>query len=57
MNIFYCYSRKLKDFLIKNGITYLYKEVRKDNGKVYWTFEKTEFLNSLLEKWKNNNLR
>lgn len=57
MNIFYCYSRKLKDFLIKNGLTYISKEVRKDNGKVYWTFEKTEFLNSLLEKWKNNNLR
>lgn len=52
MNIFYCYSRKLKDFLVKNGLTYMNKEVRKDNDKVYWTFKKTESLNSLLKKWK-----
>ena len=51
MNIFYCYSRKLKDFLVRNKIKYLTKEIRKDNGKVYWTFEKTDSLKCLLEKW------
>ena len=51
---FYCYSYPLKEFFIKNGLSYINVAVNQSTSKRYWLFEGTEKLNSLLTQWRAN---
>lgn len=51
---FYCYSYPLKEFFIKNGLSYITVAVNQSTSKRYWLFEGTEKLNSLLTQWRAN---
>ena len=50
---FYCYSRPLKIFLIKNGLKYILYARHPATMKRYWVFESSEQLNMLLTEWRN----
>lgn len=49
---FYCYSKPLKDFLVKNDEIYIIKAVHERTKKKYWLFEGTNTLNKLLTEWR-----
>lgn len=49
--IFYCYSRKLMYWLGLHDINFIEKQYNTDNGRPYWTFNKTPELNELLSAW------
>lgn len=51
---FYCYSYPLKDFFIKNGLSYITAATNQTTNKRYWLFEGTEQLNMLLQIWRLN---
>lgn len=50
-DIFYCYSKRLNQFLFIFGIKCLDKEINPSNNSEYCTYEKTEALNFLLKEW------
>lgn len=51
---FYCYSGKLKSFLIyKNNIRYLHKGHNDKTNKDFWVFYRDEQLNNALTEWSN----
>lgn len=49
---FYCYSKPLKDFFLKKGLSYITKSFHEKTHKKYWLFEGTEQLNTLLTEWR-----
>ena len=54
MKYYYCYSYPQKEYLKKNGISYISAAINQTTNKRYWLFEGTEKLNLLLQKWRNN---
>ena len=51
---FYCYSRPLKEFLVKNGINFIMHSIHDKTNKKFWVFASGECLNMLLEQWRLN---
>lgn len=49
---FYCYSRPLKMFFIKNGLHYILYARHPATMKRYWVFESSEKLSLLLGEWR-----
>lgn len=49
-----CWSPKQKDFLVSNGIDYIYSYRNNSNGKIAWVFVECEKLSVLLREWSNN---
>nr|DAJ60517.1 MAG TPA: hypothetical protein [Caudoviricetes sp.] len=49
---FYCYSKPLKDYFLKNGLRYVLKATHDKTHKQYWIFESCEDINKLLSKWR-----
>jgi len=54
-NIFYCYSKPLKDFLIENKFRYFSSALHNETKKKFWMFNKTEELNKYLTIWVSVN--
>lgn len=48
---FYCYSRRLKDFLGIFGIKYLSIGIHPKTQKKYYLFEKNSQIDFLIEEW------
>lgn len=51
---FYCYSRPLKEFLVKNGEHFVMHSIHDKTGKKFWVFASNERLNKLLDMWRLN---
>jgi len=45
MNKFKCKSVKLKNYLVKNGLKYIWVDVDIIDNMTYWVFEKNEKFN------------
>lgn len=50
--MFYCYSIKLRNFLMKSGLRYVSKDVHKKTNKTFWCFIGDEKLNNLIEEFR-----
>lgn len=50
-DLFYCYSKRLTRFLQAFDMHYLSVGENKNAGTRYWTFEKSDRLDSLLALW------
>lgn len=48
-NIFYCYSKRLKLFIQSFGIGYMDSNINKNTNTKYWTFEKSEKLDKIID--------
>ena len=56
-DLFYCYSGKLKRFLLKEKkIQYLHKGFNERTQKYFWVFTRNEELNNALTEWSRNKL-
>ena len=51
---FYCYSVRLKKFLMDNGLRYDVVAVNKNSGRTFWTFKRDDKLDSLLIQWNKS---
>lgn len=52
--IYCCYSKPLRDFLIDNGYQPEFKAKNCDNNKTMWIFIKSQEFNRLLKQWTLN---
>lgn len=50
-NSFYCYSNRLKAFLISMKFRYVSHGINSNTNKEYWTFDKSENLDSAIEMY------
>lgn len=50
--MYFCYSPKLKAFLVANGEEYILKGFNDKYGKNFWTFARTKRNTELLTQWK-----
>lgn len=54
-DLFYCYSPKLKNFLVhKKQLKYLHKGFHDEKEKWFWVFTRNEQLNKCLSEWSLN---
>ena len=54
-SLFYCYSGKLKSFLMyKKYFRYLHKGHNDKTNRDFWVFSRTEELNNALTEWSLN---
>lgn len=49
-----CWSPKQKEFIVDNGIDYIYSYRNNSNGKIAWVFVECDALSVLLKKWTEN---
>ena len=49
-----CGSPPLKDFLIQNGMEYVYSYRSNKSGRIVWVFVECERLRQLLDIWATN---
>lgn len=52
-NFFYCYNPKLRRFIHENGIKWIDKGINKNSGYMRWIFERSEELDRLIIRYKN----
>ena len=52
-NIFYCYSTRLKDFLSSMKFRYSSIGMNGNTNKKYWTYEKSDTLDSAIQTYNN----
>ncbi|MDE8562752.1 hypothetical protein PNH38_02505 [Anoxybacillus rupiensis] len=53
-NYFFCYDKRLRDFLrYEKNIDYITEGRHLKTGMIFTLFERTEFLNQALQEWKN----
>jgi len=52
--LFFCYSGKLKRFIVKKGIQYISKGFNFKTKKDYWVFIRSNNFIFALEEWNNN---
>lgn len=50
---YYCYSKKLYHFLSFLGFRYTSSSINSNSGVRYWVYEKSEKLDSAIEKYNN----
>ena len=50
-NYFYCYSKRMSLFLRSMKEEYLTTDKNKNTNVKYWTFQKSERLDKLIELW------
>lgn len=50
-NCFYCYSKRMSLFLRSMKESYLSVGINKKTNAKYWTFQKSERLDRLIELW------
>jgi hypothetical protein len=54
-NYFFCYDKRLRDFLkYEKGIDYITEGRHLKTGMIFTLFERTEFLNQAIQEWKNH---
>ena len=51
VELFYCYSLNLRNFLYKHGVKYKLAALNPNNQKMFWVYVKDEILDNLLTKW------
>lgn len=51
MNLFYCYSYKMKKFFESKGFPYVEKGSNKNNNKPYWCYLRGEILETLISEY------
>lgn len=49
MNIFYCYSYKLSLFIRSFGLRYISTDINVNTNQRYYTFEKSERLDKIIQ--------
>lgn len=54
VKLYSCYSPKQKDYLVKNGVEYIYSCRNNKTGKIKWIFVECDRLSALLTLWTNN---
>lgn len=54
IKVYSCYSPKQKDFLIENGVEYIYSCRNNNTGRIKWVFVVCERLSGLLKIWTMN---
>lgn len=54
VNLYYCYSLPLRDYLRENGLRYKLAALNPNSKNLFWIYVKDEKLNTLLEKWTAN---
>ena len=50
-NIFYCYSKRMRYFLMAMNEKYISFGTNKNTNTHFWTFEKSERLDELIALW------
>ena len=53
VELYYCYSLPLRNYLRDNGIEYKLCALNPNSLKRFWVYIKTKELNILLDKWSN----
>lgn len=54
IKLYSCYSPKQKDYLLANGVEYIYSCRNNKTGKIKWIFVECERLSALLTLWTKN---
>ena len=52
-NCYYCYSTRLYHFLVSMKFRYMSVGINKNTNKKYWTFDKSEKLDSAIELYNS----
>lgn len=52
MNLFYCYSNRMKDFFTERGFSYVKTEIHYKTGKRFWCYLRGDLLEELLAEYK-----
>jgi len=52
-NLFYCYSKPLKNMLIESGCNCIADSIHSRTKKTFWIFNGTEKLNDILTIWRS----
>lgn len=52
--LFYCYSGKLKKFLMSKGIRFLHKGINDSTNKWFFVYSRTDDLYKALTEWSQN---
>jgi hypothetical protein len=53
MELYYCYSLNLRNYLYKNGLRYKLCALNPNSYKRFWVYVKDEKLNMLLNEWSS----
>jgi len=53
-NVFYCYSKRLRYFLLAYNEKSINTDVNKNTKKRYWVFNKSERLDKIIEFYNRN---
>lgn len=51
MNLYYCYSRRLTNFIIAMGMRYVEVSINPRTNNKYYSFEKSEKLDRIIAKY------
>lgn len=54
VELYYCYSLPLRDFLKENGLRYKLAALNPNSKNLFWVYVKDEKLNNLLNEWSTN---
>ena len=52
-DIFYCYSNRMNYFLMSMKFRYLSKGINSNTNKEYWTYKKSENLDSAIQMYNS----
>lgn len=55
MELYCCYSIKLREFLFVNGLKYKLAALNPNSHKLFWVYIKDEKLDRLLSEWSKKN--
>lgn len=51
IELYYCYSLNLRNYLMKNGVKYKVAALNPNSYKMFWVYIKNEKLIELLTRW------
>ena len=54
VELYYCYSLNLRDFLSENGVRYKLAALNPNSKNLFWAYIKNEKLDKLLSEWSAN---
>ena len=54
VDLYSCYSPNLKEYLVENGVEYIYSCRNNKTDRIKWIFIESDRLSALLTIWSNN---
>ena len=51
MDVFYCYSLKLRDHLTKHGCRYFLCALNPNNKRMFWAYCRSDELDAAIDLW------